>query len=161
MLLDESRVVRVLSVLVPEVVTPPDADGARPDAGDGEAPPSLARFAALRCSRNQQRLIRLAAEQGVPTVVVVQALSSDPRFLPGPDDRERVRSIAERTAARTGVPLVDGPALLTRHNGGEPPGAPYFWDQVHPAPLGHAVLGEGIAPTVERVLLESADPTGP
>lgn len=160
-LLDESRVVRMLSALVPDVVTPPDADGARPDDGDGEAPPSLARFAALRCSRNQQRLVRLAAEQGVPTVVVIQALSSDPRFLPGPDDRERVRSIAERTAARTGVPLVDGPALLARHNGGEPPGAPYFWDQVHPAPLGHAVLGEGIAPTVERVLLESADPTGP
>ena len=160
-LLDESRVVRVLSSLVPDVVSPPDADGARPDEGEGEAPSSLSRFAALRCSRNQQRLIRLAAAQGVPTVVVIQALSSDPRFLPAPGEAERLRSLAERTAARTGVPLVDGPALLARHNGGEPPGAPYFWDQVHPAPLGHAVLGEGIAPTVERLMLESADAPRP
>lgn len=160
-LLDESRVVRVLSSLVPDMVSPPDAEGARPDEGEGDAPPSLSRFAALRCSRNQQRLIRLAAAQGVPTVVVIQALSADPRFLPAPGEAERLRSLAERTAARTGVPLVDGPALLARHNGGEPPGAPYFWDQVHPAPLGHAVLGEGIAPTVERVLLEAEDAPAP
>ncbi len=157
-LLDESRLARVLHDLLPARPAPRADEGAWQD---GEPPSDevaarLQRLAALRCSRNQQRVVRAAHARGVPVIVVAQALVTDPSYPDEPDKRRMLRWIAEETAARTGAPLLDGHRVLGAHSlahgGGEDPGAAYFWDQLHPSQLGHAVLGEALAPTAERLL---------
>jgi lysophospholipase L1-like esterase len=160
-MLDESRVARVIHDLLPRRKPPgPEDEGAWGDDTelDDVVRQRLRRFGALRCSRNQQRLIRAAQAQNVPVIVVAQALVTDPRYLDIEQERHLLREIAETTAARTGAVLLDGHTILGAHSlasGGPPdPGAAYFWDQLHPSRLGHAVLGEALAPTAQRLLLE-------
>lgn len=160
-MLDESRVARVIHDLLPAREEPEaDDEGAWRDDEelDDVARRRLVRLAALRCSRNQQRLIRAAQSQGVPVVVVAQALVTDPSYPDALHERRLLREIAEITAARTGAVLLDGHNILGAHSlasgGPADPGTAYFWDQLHPSRLGHAVLGEALAPTVQRLLLE-------
>lgn len=163
-LLDESRVARVMTDLLPTSLrrrwAAPEEGGGRLDRLGDEDGSRLQGLAALRCSRNQQRLVREARDNGVPVVVVSQAvLEREPGMEPasgGPSDL--LRSLARDTAARSGAVFIDGRAVLRAHasaaTGEARAGADYFWDDLHPSRLGHAVLGEALAPTVERLLLE-------
>jgi len=162
--LDESRVARVISDLLPDALLErwgaPEDDGAQLDPEqDGESV-DLRPVAALRCTRNQQRLVLEANAQGVPVIVVAQALF-EPEADEAPsraDDEELLVWIAEETAARTGATLMGGQAVFRSHaeaaTGEARAGRDYFWDGLHPSRLGHAVLGEALAPTAERLLLE-------
>ena len=162
-LLDESRIARVLHDLLPprlSVARPTDQGAWRDDEPvEGDVALRLAELAALRCSRNQQRIVRMAQERGVPVIVIAQALVTGSTFPEDAEKRRLLREIAEKTAARTGATLLDGHAILgahsLAHNGTADPGPAYFWDQLHPSRLGHAVLGEAIAPTALRLLQDS------
>jgi lysophospholipase L1-like esterase len=49
--------------------------------------------------------------------------------------------------------VVDGAAAIRSHAGGTAQaGFPYFYDTIHPTRLGHAVLGEAIAPAAFEIL---------
>ncbi len=162
-LLDESRVARAIHELLPPrlSVAEPTNQGAWRDTEpvEGDVALRLAELAALRCSRNQQRIVRMAHEQGVPVIVIAQALVTGPTFPEDAEKRRLLREIAETTASRTGATLLDAHEILgahsLAHDGVADPGPAYFWDQLHPSRLGHAVLGEAIAPTALRLLQDS------
>ncbi|MCO4769279.1 MAG: hypothetical protein KDA24_04560 [Deltaproteobacteria bacterium] len=156
--LDESHVARIIHDLLPERELAPDADGAWQDESPvgGETADRLSRLAALRCTRNQQRVVRMGAARGVPVIVVAQALVTAESYPSDTERRRLLRWIAEETASRTGAVMLDAHAILGAHSAatGGPPaaGEAYFWDQLHPSRLGHAVLGEALAPTAGRLL---------
>jgi len=162
-LLDESRLARVIHDLLPAAASEPEPEpeGAWRDGApiDEAAADRLVRLSALRCSRNQQRLVHDAQALGVPVVVVAQALVTTENYPPATRQKRLLRWLAEETASRTGVPLLDAAMVWGQHSrargGPTEPDEAYFWDQLHPSRLGHAVLGEALAPTVERLLLEA------
>ncbi|MEE2829515.1 MAG: SGNH/GDSL hydrolase family protein, partial [Myxococcota bacterium] len=166
--LSRSRLVRVLRDLLPESVLEVAAKASPEDAFRDEQPPSpksLESVTALAESRvldNQVRLIRAAREQGVPTLIVVQAQNQVlcPEEGMGEQDETcqsaTLRRIALAAAERTGAPLLDAPAALQAH-AGTPAGHEYFWDSIHPTRLGHAVLGEALAPAVARLLEDGSE----
>ena len=161
-LLEQSRIMRFLrsALRAPEgmeLVSVPDG---RPllDENPLEGPrlEALLDVAAGQVVRNIRWVIEQAETSGVQVVVGTQLINEE--FCPPGEDAkkprscfsERLRAISERAVAGTGATLVDVPAALRQHGGG-PAGHLYFRDYVHPSQLGHAVIGEALAPSVERL----------
>jgi lysophospholipase L1-like esterase len=167
-LLDRSRVVRVVRELLPPSVRERarqlDADGGFRDLKppQGAELELLQRLAEHNARDNLQRLARSANEAGVAVLFVVQGQSADacPPLEPDVLDdlcfREAQRRIAVEAGRLAGVPVVDGAAAVRSHAGGgpeAPAGWDYYWDYIHPTRLGHAVLGEAIAPAASALLV--------
>ena len=124
---------------------------------------ALLDLAAAEAVRNMRAVISDAEDAGIATVVAIQLLNED--FCPpGRDDEhprscfsDRVRRIAEGAVAGTRATLIDVPAALRAHAGG-PAGHAYFRDFVHPSQLGHAVIGEALAPAVRGLCSTLSEP---
>ncbi|HCP47481.1 MAG TPA: hypothetical protein DIU15_15680 [Deltaproteobacteria bacterium] len=121
---------------------------------------------------NVERIIKSAARRGVPSLLVLQAQNDDMcGQLTEHDDsfhsscfQDVLRRVALDVSARTGVPIVDGPEAVRFHargNRGTLPGDEivradagwtYFYDSCHPTRLGHALLGEAMAPMAVELL---------
>ena len=144
-----------------EVVSVPDGEPLL-DENPLEGPrlEALLDVAAGQAVRNIRWVIEQAETSGVQVVVGSQLINEE--FCPPGEDAkksrscfsERLRAISERAVAGTGATLVDVPAALRLHGGG-PAGHLYFRDYVHPSQLGHAVIGEALAPSVERLCASS------
>lgn len=163
---DRVRLTRLVRFLLPA----PTPDELGPDQGFFDAhPPSptdlalLRELTALHLQTNFETIVRLARRHGIDVLLVVQGMND----AMCPPDREddvpyprcyapRLRAVPVEVGRRMGVPVLDAPAALradAAQRFGEPlAGERYFYDTCHPTRLGHAVLGEALAPAAERIL---------
>ena len=171
-LVDRLRVARLLRGAIPSRLL----DRARETAGDAaaldeepateEARAAIARLARWSATRNLIRVAARAQAEGVAVLFVVQG-QNDAACPPVPERvtsdcfQHALRRIAIDAAAATGSSVVDGAGAMRWHAGGGwgsadgTPGAAdyvYYWDQIHPTRLGHAVLAAAIAPEARALL---------
>jgi len=172
-LLDRVRLIRVINDLLPRDLLERFA-GANKDSAyldleqlshDDRA--VLLKLAEANATQNIERVARRARSQGVQVLIGIQAQNQDLC----PTDRfedsssgcfpETLRRIAVTAGARSGATVVDIPAALRHHAGGQLTGIAgedYFYDTVHPSLLGHAVIARTITPAAEDLLLNRAGP---
>jgi lysophospholipase L1-like esterase len=163
---DRLRIASLLRPLVAPRAAPDGSEGVDDGAFWDDEPLSpaersfLLELAERNARSNLERVVRQASEDGIDTILVVQG-QNDVRCAPQDGDLpdhcfgDALRRIAEGAAARSGAVLVDGAGALRAHAGGgteAPAGWDYYYDSIHPTRLGHAVLGEAIAPTAEALL---------
>lgn len=95
-------------------------------------------FAHEEVVRNMTRIVRRARSAGADAIIVVQG-----PWAP-------LRAVAEDAARRSGAVLVDGAGAIQAHaEAAGVPGGPnsaYYYDDIHPTRLGHAILAQAIAP---------------
>lgn len=158
---DRLRVARLLRSVLPGSLLDRAADagpeGAMLDPDESpEARSTVARLARWNATWNLVRAAERAHAEGVAVLFVVQG-QNDEACPPEPERitpdcfQHELRRIAVDAAAATDSPVVDGAGALRAHAGG-PAGYVYYWDQIHPTRLGHAVLGAAIAPEAARLL---------
>lgn len=162
-----------LSRLLRPVLPTPDPDEGSPGEGlldsHDPSPSELARLATLASLNLRSNMVTIARSfrrRGVPVLVVLQAMNDEicpPDYI---DElttspacfAPRLRAIALEVGARTGAPVIDAAAALRadakRRFGTDLAGGPYFYDSCHPTRLGHAVIGEAIAPAATELLRE-------
>ena len=169
---DRLRVARLLRAAIPASLLDRAAD-AGPDAATLDAdlhdPAQRARIARLARWNATTNLIRVAERahaRDVEVLFVIQGQNEEacpptPERITEDCFPQGIRQIAIDAAAATGSPIVDGAGALRWHAGGAwasatgepaPAGYAYYWDQIHPTRLGHAVLGAAIAPEVDKLL---------
>lgn len=163
--LDRSRLVRILADVVPAAWLQPEPDHAFRDHGGNslstEERATVRALAIHHAARNMARLIQEAEARGIDVVVAIQAQNEAMCPPGGGSDRPscvvpELREIALEAASFTGVTLVDVPAALRDHAGG-PAGHVYFWDEIHPSRIGHAVIAAALQPTLHRILKRRAE----
>ncbi len=113
---------------------------------------------------NLRRIARRAATHGTAVLLVAQARqdvaplgdAGDASYelgwasFPTP---EALRRVAIEAAQESGVPVVDGQgAIRDFAHAHQLETSRLFFDSIHPTALGHAVLGEAIAPQVASIL---------
>ena len=172
-LLDRLRIVRVLNDLLPQGLLDRFA-GAPPDSGylDLEEMSAndrslLLTLAEANATQNIERVVRRANQQGAQVLIAVQAQNQDICPADRLEDSssgcfpETLRRIAIEAGRRSGATVVDVPAALRHHAGGQLTGiagAEYFYDTVHPTLLGHAVIARSLTPQAEDLLLSNQAP---
>ncbi len=159
--LDRWRIVRVLSDALPRVAPAVEPRGAFLDPQEmSEADVAAVRVVAERSMQsNLERITAMARDAHVEVLFLMQGQNeelcgagsvegvlADKCFPPG------LRRAMTRAAARDGVLVVDSAAALRAHADGGPIGFRYYWDRIHASRLGHAVLGEALAPEAARLL---------
>ena len=118
-----------------------------------------------QASSNLGAAARLARGRGAEVVVAVQGQAEaacGPDRDPSDDvcHREALRRIALRAGRSSGAAVVDaaGAVEAFRAAAAPPPDDwALYWDAVHPTRLGHAVIGEALAPTAARLLRQRDD----
>ena len=167
--LDRSRVVRVISALLPESLKQLSSDhnpeGAYldTDALSDNDRTFLLGLAERNARQNIERVVERAERVGAEVLIAIQAQNGD--LCPG--DRaadsssgcfpETLHRIATAAGASSGVSVVDVPAALRHHAGGVTSGVAgedYFYDSIHPTRLGHAVIARALVPAAEELLKE-------
>jgi len=181
-LLDRWRLFRVLSSVLPvggEVRIVPGGAFMDDEPLSDREMRFLRWLSEVNLAVNMERIIRRAARRGVPTLLVLQAQNDDMcGALSEHDDsfhsscfQDVLRRVALDVGGRTGAPVVDGPEAVRFHArdgqasaGSSLQGAngvvradagwTYFYDTCHPTRLGHALLGEAMAPVASELLRE-------
>ena len=172
-LLDRMRIIRMLHDLLPDALLGQLATS-HPDSGyldlnqlslkDRDV---LLALAETNASQNIERVIHRAHAQGTHVLVAIQAQNQDQCPSDRPEDSssgcfpDTLRRIAIDAARRGGAVLVDIPAALRHHAGGQLSGVAgddYFYDTVHPSALGHAVIARALAPAAEDLLMGRTAP---
>lgn len=138
-----------------------------PDAAflDEEPPSPASRVRALRllelqATSNVATAARLCRRRGVDALVAVQG---QPEVACGPDRDPRDDVCRQQALLRlalgagraSGAPVVDTAGALRAYRRANEPGLDdqaLYWDAIHPTRLGHALIGEALAPTVSRLL---------
>ncbi len=159
--LDRWRIVRVLTAVLPRIALPVEPRGAFLDPTE-MSPVDVAavqRVAERSVQSNLERITAMAASARVEVLFLLQGqneeLCGSGAVLGSRLDRcfpPALRGAVLRAASRDGVPVVDSAAALLAHAGEEPVGFQYYWDRIHASRLGHAVLGEAIAPAALDLL---------
>lgn len=118
---------------------------------------------------NLARMAEIARRQGVPAVIGIQGQpdfacagqpptdESSSEVLPDVCFEEALRRIALGAGRRSGAPVVDAAAAIREHRrsaGSSARRRTYYWDTIHPTRLGHALIGEALAPEVSRLLTQ-------
>ncbi|MBN92683.1 MAG: hypothetical protein CL928_01215 [Deltaproteobacteria bacterium] len=164
--LDRSRLVRLLTALVPAIAPDTEGDGAYhdsspPDEGDW---PLIQRLTQLSFEQNLERAWFHSQRAGVPLLFLLQGQNEDlcgERSAEGAAAEgahcfpEAMRAAVLRVAGRTGMPVVDTAEALRRHSPVDVVGSDYYWDIIHPSRLGHRVIGEASAPAALGLLQAS------
>ncbi len=172
-LLDRVRLVRVINDLLPEGLLDRFA-GAAEDSGyldleqiSKDDHRVLLNLAEANATQNIERVARRARRQGAKVLIAIQAQNQDQCATDRPEDSssgcfpDTLRRIALEAGARSGASVVDVPAALRHHAGGQLTGiagADYFYDTVHPSLLGHAVIARTLTPQAELLLGDQSTP---
>lgn len=159
--LDRWRFIRVLSDALPRVALPVEPNGAFLDPSEmSEADLAAVRgVAASSMQSNLERITALARAADVEVLFLMQGqnervcgvgsvVGSEVEKCFPPEQRAAMRAAGNRDA----VPIVDSAVALRKHAGDGVVGYQYYWDRIHPSRLGHAVLGEAVAPEAARLL---------
>jgi lysophospholipase L1-like esterase len=174
--LDRSRVVRVLSDILPKGLL--DLAGGTPkhsayldtdtlSAGERRFLLDLAERNAIQ---NIERIVRRARQAGADVLIAVQGQNQDLCSEDRPADSssgcfpQTLYRIATTAGANSGASVVDVTAALRSHAAGGGNGSTgvagedYFYDTVHPTRLGHAVIARALRPAAESLLLRRQGP---
>ena len=169
-LLDRLRLAMLLERALPEsallLAGRPEGQGGYLD----EAPASpwerrlTGRLVTASLVSNLAAMARLARGRGVDVVIAVQG---QPRSACDPAlggstrrcFRDQLRAVALAAGRASGAGVVDAAGAVEDHReaAGEVGPWRYYWDTVHPTRLGHAIVGEALAPEVERLLRARGD----
>ncbi len=165
--LDRSRLIRVISDLLPQQVR---RIGARSDTQDAfldteamtdQQRSFLLRLAERNARQNIERIVLRARHHGAKVMVAIQAQNQELCAEDRAEDSssgcfpQTLRRIAIEAAAASGARVIDVPAALRHHDGGVLSGVAgwdYFYDSIHPTRLGHAVIGQALVPSASELL---------
>lgn len=112
------------------------------DVSDGQGHPGRTSLALY--SANLDGMAAEAVQLGARPIFVLLPAPMDFDTAPPPPMISVYRDAVQAAAARAGAPVVDGTEVFRAHGGG----VADFFDQVHPTPRGHRLLGEALADAI-------------